>query len=280
MVYAIPQFELLDYVSLPCFNDVHHVRPSPSGNIALANAGLKMVLEMTSEGEIIRAWNALGEDPWAHVDPEVDYRKVSTKPHQAHPNYIFYLGSELWATRFHQGDAISLEGVGSLNSAERRARPRRAAPRRKALLHDRRRYDRGRRRRAARSDREDRPGGLLRRTDAARLRALVVLVDDVSRALGLVFGRDHPTQFRENVDWVARGFRRGKPTHLACYDLKQANLPYRDRSRAGGPRRAVQRLPGSCRLAVSRSDRRRTGCHGGSSRPLCSSPRPPTAYVR
>src|SRR2546429_693828 len=31
IVYAIPHFERLHYVSLPCFNDVHHVRPSLSG---------------------------------------------------------------------------------------------------------------------------------------------------------------------------------------------------------------------------------------------------------
>ena len=27
------------------------------------------------------------------------------------------------------------------------------------------------------------------------------------------------TRFRENVTWVARGFRAGLPTHVACYDL-------------------------------------------------------------
>src|SRR4029077_21166495 len=42
-------------------------------------------------------------------NPDNDYRKVSTKPHRAHPNFVFYLETELWATRFHQGDAISLE---------------------------------------------------------------------------------------------------------------------------------------------------------------------------
>src|SRR5438105_2122929 len=49
MVYALPHFERIHYASLPCFNDVHHVRPSLSGNILVANAGLEMVLEMTTE---------------------------------------------------------------------------------------------------------------------------------------------------------------------------------------------------------------------------------------
>ena len=35
------------------------------------------------------------------------------------------------------------------------------------------------------------------------------------------FSRIRPTQFRENVSWVARGFRRSRPTHIACYDLRR-----------------------------------------------------------
>src|SRR4029079_9381251 len=95
-------------VSLPFFNDVHHVRPSGDGNILVANAGLEMVLELDGAGRVLQAWNVLGEDPWRRIDPHVDYRWISTKPHRAHPNFLFYLDDELWATRFHQGDAVSL----------------------------------------------------------------------------------------------------------------------------------------------------------------------------
>ncbi|MGE5138180.1 MAG: hypothetical protein ACM3JD_01850, partial [Rudaea sp.] len=107
MVYSLPELFQLAHISLPCFNDLHHVRPTPEGNILVANAGLEMVLEITFQGEILRTWNVLGEDPWGRFSQSVDYRGLSTKPHRAHPNYVFYVGDEIWATRFHQGDAIS-----------------------------------------------------------------------------------------------------------------------------------------------------------------------------
>jgi hypothetical protein len=217
-VYALPGFELLHYVSLPCFNDVHHVRPSPSGNIVVANAGLEMVLEMTQAGEIVQAWNALGEDPWAHVDPEVDYRKISTKPHRAHPNYVFYIDNELWATRFHQGDAISLdEPDRSVHLSDERVHD--------GLLCDGKLYF-------------TTVDGKIVVVDSKRLEVIEtidlatfsddrvllgwcrgVLVDN--HRLWVGFSRIRPTRFRENVSWVARGFRRGKPTHIACYDLER-----------------------------------------------------------
>src|SRR6266496_6697065 len=50
MIYALPHFELLNYISLPCFNDVHHVRPTPNGNLLVANTGLDMVLLITKDG--------------------------------------------------------------------------------------------------------------------------------------------------------------------------------------------------------------------------------------
>jgi hypothetical protein len=218
MVYSIPDFELLHYVSLPCFNDVHHVRPSPSGNIVVANAGLEMVLEMTPAGEIVRAWNALGKDPWADVDPELDYRRISTKPHRAHPNYVFYLGSELWATRFHQGDAVSLEESGrSIQLSDERVHD--------GLLHEGSLYFTTVDGKIVVADAERLE--VIETIDLAALsdeRELLgwcrgVLVD--GKRLWVGFSRIRPTQFRENVSWVARGFRRGKPTHIACYDLER-----------------------------------------------------------
>jgi hypothetical protein len=218
MVYELPTFEKRHYVSLPWFNDVHHVRPSASGNIMVASAGLEMVLEVTPSGEVLQLWNVLGERPWQHFDPTLDYRKIGTKPHRAHPNYVFYLEEELWATRFHQGDAISLTSPGrSIHVSRER-------------IHD-----------------GVVAGGHIYFTavdgkivvvDSASLeiaevidliemhedRALLgwcraVLVDGKQLLVG--FSRIRPTQFRENVGWVARGFRRGKPTHIACYDLER-----------------------------------------------------------
>lgn len=216
IVYAIPHFERLHYVSLPCFNDVHHVRPSLSGNILVANAGLEMVLEMTTDGEIVEAWSALGEEPWQHVDRELDYRKLNTKPHRAHPNFVFYRGRELWVTRFEQGDAVSLSPPGqSVQVSSRRIHDGLVANGQVLFTS---------------------VDGTVVIFDAATLERVEVLDlntfhDDRSLLgwcrgllldgdrLWVGFSRIRPTQVRENVAWVARGFRRGKSTHIACYDL-------------------------------------------------------------
>src|SRR6266568_3903970 len=76
LTYELPDFRPVCYVSLPCFNDVHHVCPTDRGTLAVAITGLDMVIEMTTAGEVIREWNVLGEDPWARFSREIDYRKV------------------------------------------------------------------------------------------------------------------------------------------------------------------------------------------------------------
>lgn len=65
LTYDLPSFRLLNYLSLPCFNDLHHVRPTPDGNILIANTGLDMVVECGPQGHILREWSVVGSDPWA-----------------------------------------------------------------------------------------------------------------------------------------------------------------------------------------------------------------------
>jgi len=109
LIYTFPQFERIGYVSLPCFNDVHHVRPTPAGNLLVVSTGLDMVVEITLQGEVLREWNTLGQEPWERFSKDTDYRKIfTTKPHQSHPNHVFYVGDDIWATRFVQQDAICL----------------------------------------------------------------------------------------------------------------------------------------------------------------------------
>jgi hypothetical protein len=111
LIYDLPQFKCTGYISLPCFNDLHHVRPTPSGSILVVNTGLDMVLELTLEGKVLREWNVLGEDPWEHFSPSMDYRQVeTTKPHRSHPNHVFFLDEQIWVTRAQQKDAICLTG--------------------------------------------------------------------------------------------------------------------------------------------------------------------------
>ena len=109
MVFQLPDFERIGYTSLPCFNDLHHVRPNSEGNLLVVNTGLDMVHEMTMEGKVLREWDVLGGDPWERFSRTVDYRKVATtKPHRSHPNYVFQTGEDVWVTRFEQRDAICL----------------------------------------------------------------------------------------------------------------------------------------------------------------------------
>lgn len=109
LVYQLPQFKKIGWVSLPCFNDLHHVRPTPGGDILVANTGLDMVLEISLDGRILREWSVTGGDPWERFSRNVDYRKVdTTKPHRSHPNYVFFLDEHIWATRAQQRDAICL----------------------------------------------------------------------------------------------------------------------------------------------------------------------------
>lgn len=113
IIFRLPTFERVGYISLPCFNDLHHVTPCSDGNLLLVNTGLEMVLKVTPEGEVLNEWSVLGEDTWSRFSRQIDYRKMeSTKPHRSHPNFVFELDGEIWATRFHQRDAICLTRLG------------------------------------------------------------------------------------------------------------------------------------------------------------------------
>jgi hypothetical protein len=109
LIFRLPTFERVGYVSLPCFNDLHHVTRCSDGNLLIVNTGLEMVLKVTPQGERLKEWSVLGEDTWSRFSRQIDYRKVeSTKPHRSHPNFAFELDGEIWATRFHQRDAVCL----------------------------------------------------------------------------------------------------------------------------------------------------------------------------
>jgi len=109
LVFSLPDFKVVSYVSLPCFNDVHHVAPAHDGTLLAVVTGLDMVVRFTPQGRIIEEWSVLQEPPWQRFSRSIDYRKVeSTKPHQSHPNFVFELGHDVWVTRFRQRDAICL----------------------------------------------------------------------------------------------------------------------------------------------------------------------------
>lgn len=114
IIFELPEFRKTGYISLPCFNDVHHVTPVSDGNLVVVSTGLDMVFKITPGGEVLHEWTVLDEPMWSRFLRHVDYRKVeTTKPHEAHPNFAFELEGELWVTRFIQRDAICLTKPGA-----------------------------------------------------------------------------------------------------------------------------------------------------------------------
>lgn len=118
LICDFPSFRIRRVISHPWFNDLHHVVPSPDGQrLFVAVTGLDAVAELTPEGELVRLVNVLGGSPWDRFSPDTDYRKVpTTKPHQAHPNFVFFLDGQPWVTRFQQRDAVPLDGLESVGS--------------------------------------------------------------------------------------------------------------------------------------------------------------------
>lgn len=106
----IGEWKIYDTVSLPSFNDLHHVVRTPHGTRLAVVTGLDMVAEIDAQGGVIGEWGVLGDDIWKSFSKTIDYRKVhSTKPHKSHPNFVFFIGDEPFVTRFIQRDAISLK---------------------------------------------------------------------------------------------------------------------------------------------------------------------------
>lgn len=219
MVYSVPEMERLHYISLPCFHDVHHVRPTPEGTLLVANTGLDMVMEVSLEGEVLREWSVLGTDVWTRFSTSVDYRLVpSMKPHQSHPNHVFYVGQDIWVTRFEQRDAICLtdpgkridiglervhDGVSAdgclyFSTVDGKIVIVDEATLKIQEVHD--------------LNRMSAPGELLGWCRGLHVEGARIWVG---------FSRLRPTRFRENISWVVNGFRRILPTRIACYDLER-----------------------------------------------------------
>jgi hypothetical protein len=217
LIYRLPDCALLHYITLPQFNDVHHVRPTPAGTLLVVNTGLDMLMELTVNGEVVREWSAIGEDPWTRFSRSVDYRRVaSTKPHLAHPNYCFYVGSEVWITRFEQRDAICITSPEKrIDIGLERVHD--------GYVHGGKIYFSTVDGKIVIVDQSSlRVEEIFDLNEAARPDDLLgwcrgVFVEDGMIWVG--FSRLRPTKFRENISWVANGFKRSLPTRVACYDL-------------------------------------------------------------
>ena len=222
LVYEVPTFKLLNYISLPCFNDLHHVYPTEHGTILVVVTGLDMVVEITESGSIVREWSVIGEDPWARFSRETDYRKVpTTKPHQSHPNHVFVLGKEVWVTRLQQRDAICLTTPGPrIDIAVEK-------PHDGYTFGDRIYFTTvdGRIVIANRNTLKVEETIDLNQMSGQSGQVLgwcrgVLPLDE--RRLWVGFTRVRPTKFIENVAWIRNGYtHRHRPSHIALYDLER-----------------------------------------------------------
>jgi len=223
LIYETPEFKQVGYISLPCFNDLHHVKPLTDGNLLVVSTGLDMVVKITPQGEVVEEWSVLDEAPWTRFSRNVDYRQVvTTRPHVSHPNYVFELDGEVWVTRFYQRDAISLNG--SLRHIDIAME----AP------HDG--LVRGQRIYFTTVDGKI----ILVHRDSLRIAEVINLREiqdrngevlpawcrglwpEDDRKLWVGFTRIRSTRLRENLRWVKTVLHEGtvvKPTHLALFDL-------------------------------------------------------------
>jgi hypothetical protein len=225
LIFEVPGFKRIGYVSLPSFNDLHHIAPTPDGNLLIANTGLDMVVKVTPGGQVLAQWNVLGEDPWSRFSRDVDYRKVeSTKPHRSHPNAVFQLGEEVWVTRFAQRDAICLTSPGkSIRIDVQRPHD--------GLVCGNRIYfttvdgriviaHRGRLEVEQVIDLNE-VHKVHDRDDSALGWCRGILPLDESR-FWVGFTRVRRTKFKENVLWIKHGFREvERSTHVALYDIAE-----------------------------------------------------------
>lgn len=110
-VFSYPEMRLVQCASYPFFQNVHHVAPI-NGHVVVASTGLDLIVALDGETlDPVHFWNAMGKDPWHRFSPNTDYRKIhSTKPHESHPNFVFEIDGDVWATRFQQKDAVCLSG--------------------------------------------------------------------------------------------------------------------------------------------------------------------------
>jgi hypothetical protein len=226
-----PSFAVQRIISLPCFNDVHHVAVASDGRLFVAVTGLDAVAELAPDGMLLRLVSVVGGSVWDRFSPTVDYRKVhTTKPHRAHPNFVFFLDGQPWVTRFEQSDAVPLDG--KTNGRSRFA------------LGDDRVHDgyvagneiyfttvNGR---VLRFDlksgaREcidlNRIGSSYRDRPLGWCRGILPLGEKA----WIGFSRIRFTILRRNLDWVRRGFRHSDrqspaPTRVAYYDINQRKL--------------------------------------------------------
>ena len=231
LVYSLPDFNRLHYITHPWLNDVHHVTKSLNGHYLVANTGLDQVLELDQEGAVVREWSTLpDQDTWQRFNRDVDYRKVvTTKPHHSHPNYVVEHDDELWVSRFSQKDLFCL------SDPRRRIAAGIEAVHDGNILGDRIYMTTVNGHVVVGDLREDRIHKTYDLNSMTRTgktlgwcRSLHIL--DADRVI-VGFSRIRPSKIRENLRWMNYKIGRRKdggclPTRVACYNLAEGRLEW------------------------------------------------------
>lgn len=113
LIYSYPNMDLVDYISHPEFNDVHHVA-SYGDYIYVVSTGLDSIYIINKNDKTNFTRRYVGLTPFEErFNPEeVDYRKInSTMPHEAHPNFVLDIGGAMWATRLNQHDIVCIDDL-------------------------------------------------------------------------------------------------------------------------------------------------------------------------
>jgi len=183
--------------------------------------GLDMVVELSMEGEILREWDVLGEPLWTRFSREVDYRLVpTTKPHRSHPNHVFQIGEEIFVTRLHQRDAISLsDPLRRIEIAVQR--PHDGLPAGDSVYFTT--VD-GHVVIADQKSLKVKKVVDLTRINGSEDQVLgwcrgLLPIDERFVWVGFTYVR--PTKFKENLAWIKNGMVKRKPSHMALYDFER-----------------------------------------------------------
>lgn len=221
LVYDYPSLDLLHHVSHPVLNDVHHVIPSQSGTLLVAVSGHDGVAELSVDGELHNFWSVADGLTEVPIEPGRDYRiDCDLKPHAVHPNYLFQLGDEVWATRFETRDAVAVH-----DKSRRIAIDRERCH--DGVVHDGGIYF-------------TTVDGCVVEVDAETLQTRAAHELESRRTntvigwcRGLTFRGDHAfvgfsrirhTRFRNTLSWVRKGLTGSEPTRVAVYDRHNWNL--------------------------------------------------------
>lgn len=111
-LYTYPQLQLIKTFSHPCFHNIHSVAIHDD-ELYVTSTGIDLVLVLDKyNGAIKQYFNVEGKPIWHRYSQTTDYRKVhSTRPHDSHPNYVFWIDEQPWVTRCTQEDAVLLSDV-------------------------------------------------------------------------------------------------------------------------------------------------------------------------